>query len=158
MKKLILFFVSIVLVVMFEACAKSNENKDPKSNPSDNAKTNQIVSTVDTKESKENQIEETKFAPLIPKPEDIFSEGIVSIIDSDGGMQYFFRVTNYKDGEYETYIAKCKEMGFSDVHSELETSGGKMFLAYTEDNSYYLQVYLGYETNAIDVICKKVTE
>ena len=122
-------------------------------------KTKESETTKITSSEKTSSInEDIKYAPLIPKPEDVFKEGKVTIIVKDGGELYSFRVKNYKDGEYEEYVAKCKEMGFDNIHSESETSGGKMFMAYDKNKKYYLQVFLGYEIEAIDVSCREVTE
>lgn len=101
---------------------------------------------------------DTKYADLIPKPEDVFKNGEVSIVDSDGGSAYIFQVRNFEDGEYESYISQCKEMGFTDVSYESENDGGKMFGAYTEDGTYWVEVLLGNDNGILAVTCKESTK
>ena len=95
---------------------------------------------------------------MIPNPEEIFKNGEVSIVDKDGGSAYIFQVRGFEDAEYETYVSKCKEMGFVDIAYESENDGGKMFGAYTEDGQYWVEVLLGNDNGILAVTCKESTK
>lgn len=143
MKRITVLLVITLILLLVTGCF-GKEEFSSKSNETASAQNNSSLGKI-------------KYADLIPKPEQFFLDGVISIIDQDSGNEYAFRVKNYNDGEYESYVAKCKEMGFSNIHYESENDGGKMFMAYTEDKNYYLEVFLGNEIKAIDVSCKKTT-
>lgn len=131
---------------------------DTKTNLSTESKDESVIESETNNELKESSEVDIKYADLIPKPEDIFKNGDVSIIDSDGGSAYIFQVRNFEDEEYESYVSKCKEMGFTDVSYESENDGGKMFGAYTEDKQYWVEVLLGNDNGILAVTCKKSTK
>ena len=95
-----------------------------------------------------------KYAEMIPDPKVIFANGDISITDGDGGKAYIFEVTGYADGEYESYISECKEMGFNDVIYETNEKRSSDFGAYTNDGKYWVEVSLDKENNIIYVICQ----
>jgi hypothetical protein len=80
----------------------------------------------------------------------VFSNGNISVTDGDGGKDYIFEVTGYADGEYESYISQCKEMGFTDVSYE----SSEEFGAYSEDGEYWVQLNLDEAKSIIYVICQ----
>ncbi len=95
-----------------------------------------------------------KYSELIPDPKVIFANGDISITDGDGGKAYIFEVTGYADGEYESYISECKEMGFNDVIYETNEKRSSDFGAYTNDGKYWVEVSLDKENDIIYVICQ----
>lgn len=131
MKRNVFLMVVIMVVMMLSGCSGTSE---------------EVTETT----------EETETIDVIPNPEDIFSEGNVSIIMSDPTAYY--QIKNYKDGEYETYLDACKEAGFTDVKHKSENDGNKIFMAYDENNEYYLELSLNGQNQLIDVVCTKVEE
>ncbi len=97
---------------------------------------------------------DTRYAELIPDPKSVFMNGDISITDGDGGKAYIFEVTGYADGEYESYISGCKEMGFEDVIYETNEKRSSDFGAYTNDGEYWVEVSLDKENDIIYVICQ----
>lgn len=148
-----IFLVGIIIFIM-SACGNSTQT----------VKNNSTEVTVDKDQStSEPKTEDDKkadicYADLLPVTSDYFKDGKTNIIDQDGGTSYVFRITNYQDGEYESYVKACKDKGFNNVTYEGENDGGKMFYAYSNDKKYYLQVSLGYQIEAIDVSCKRSTK
>jgi hypothetical protein len=95
---------------------------------------------------------------MAPKPEETFKDGKISVLVHDSKETYAFRINDIKYDEYDTYVRASKDAGFSNIHYEGENDGGKMFMAYTEDEDYYLEAFLGYEIDAVDVSCKLCEE
>ena len=139
-KKVLTISIGLFIMVLCSSCATSSSDDD---------KNTEMIND----KSKINS--DIKYADMIPDPESIFKTGTITIIVPDGEEAYAFRITNYVDGEYETYVQECKQMGFSDIQYEGANEGGKMFMAYTSNKEYYLEVFLGNDINAIDVSCKK---
>lgn len=151
-----IFLIGIMMLVMSACGGKPASDEIEMESESVGTTEEQDSSTSDTKtESSEDEIH---YADLLPVTTDYFKNGEISIIDPDGGTAYSFRVANYQDGEYEEYIEACKSNGFDDVTYEGENDGGKMFYAYSGDGKYYLQVMLGYQIEAVDIICKESTK
>lgn len=94
---------------------------------------------------------EVKYAPMLPDPELIFSKGSFYELDPDGGKAYIFEVKNYNDGEFESYVAKCKKMGFDDVVYDTDIDFG----AYSTDGKYWVQVNLDSKKNVIYIVCQE---
>lgn len=95
-----------------------------------------------------------KYADMIPNPESIFKNGTVTVTDEDGGKAYIFNVTNYSDGEFESFVSGCKEKGFTDISYETSHEKGADFGAYSSDGKYWVQVNLDSENKIIYVICQ----
>lgn len=95
-----------------------------------------------------------KYSELIPDPKEYFPNGEISVILPDTGTMYLFQVRNYETTEYDAYVAACKELGFTNISYEFETTGGKMFGAYTEDDAYWVEVMMGYDNNILAVTCQ----
>lgn len=140
MKKIVLVFAAVLTALSLAGCGAKG------------ASSNEPVAPASSVVSKE--VETVKCEELIPNPKEIFTEGSVTTVNSND-KQCYYRVTGYKDGEYETLIEECKKMGFTNIKFDGENKGGRVFMAYTEDKEYYLEVFYGYETKAIDIICKQ---
>lgn len=127
-------------------------DKSEESNVTSDANTD-INATVSESE------DDVKYADLLPVTEDYFKNGDVAIIDPDGGSQYYFRVTNFTDDEYEAYVEACKAAGFDDVFYEGGVGNDDMmFYAYSTDKKYYLKVMASHELKAVDISCRIVDE
>ncbi len=96
-----------------------------------------------------------RYAELLPDPKSVFMNGDISITDGDGGKAYIFEVTGYADGEYESYISECQEMGFKDVIYETNEKRSSDFGAYTNNGEYWVEVSLDKEYDVIYVICQE---
>lgn len=153
MKKILIALLICVSVLSLAGCSNP-------SNTSDEPNSSSISETVKGNSSSNATVstDEVKYANKIPDPADIFKTGNISVLDKDGGKAYIFRVENYQDGEYENYVAKCKEMGFSDVSYDSENDGGKMFGAYDTSGEYWVEVLLGNDSKNITVTCKESTK
>lgn len=154
MKKATVIFLLGITIFTMSACGNNTqtvENNSTEVTEDKNNSTSEPKTEVDKKA-------DIRYADLLPSTSDYFKNGKTNVIDQDGGTSYVFQITNYQDGEYESYVEACKNMGFDDVTYDGENDGGKMFYAYSNDGKYYLQVSLGYQIEAIDVICKESTK
>lgn len=158
MKRIVIFLATLTVMLSMVACSTDTQTDSVTESQNENTTVENTESNESVVESEESLEPDIKYADLIPKPEDIFKNGEVSIVDSDGGSAYIFQVRNFEDGEYESYISKCKEMGFTDVSYESENDGGKMFGAYTEDGTYWVEVLLGNDNGILAVTCKESTK
>lgn len=106
------------------------------------------VSKADSTQDNRGEQDEL-YAPLLPDNSEIFSEAEINVVDSDGGTEYSFTVSGYQDGEYDKYVAKCKELGFTDtLLDQRPDNGAWIFNAHSEDGKYFVVVtvdtYNGY--------------
>lgn len=159
MKKVILALAMVLSIAIFAVGCSSPTNEESKnSNPESSATESKDLETessdVESEEVKTDS--KTKFGPLIPDPEVIFQDGEITILDHPSS--YIFQVRNYTEDEYETYISKCKEMGFDDVSYESKNDGGNMFGAYTSDGKYWVEVLMGNDNGILAVTCKESTK
>lgn len=147
MKKIIAIVMALSILMVVTACggASLGDSVDESSNDT-------IISSSSYDSSASAQTIQ-KIADLLPDPSDFFNQGELTVVVEDDGDNYYIRVTNYKDGEYKAYINACKAGNFSSVHFE----GEEMFLAYSADQAYYLQVNLVSSVQSIDIICNTVT-
>ncbi len=142
----------MILVMTMLLMTGCGSDKSEESNVTSDANTD-INSTVSESE------DDIKYADLLPVTEDYFKNGEVEIIDPDGGSQYYFRVTNFTNDEYEAYVEACKTAGFDDVFYEGGVGNDDMmFYAYSTDKKYYLKVMASHELKAVDVVCETYTE
>lgn len=151
MRKIVSFIVISVIVISLAGCSISMSNHSEKIGLKDK----QTKTRNDTQVKDSSDI---KYADMIPEPKDYFKNGEISIVDQDGGNAYIFQVRNFQTKEYEAYVAKCKDMGFTDVSYESENAGGKMFGAYTKDSKFWVEVLLGNDNGILAVTCKKSTK
>lgn len=141
--------ILITTMLLMTGC---RSDKSEESNVTSDANTD-INDTVSESE------DDIKYADLLPVTEDYFKNGEVAIIEPDGGSQYYFRVTNFTDDEYEAYVEACKAAGFDDVHYEGDIgTDDKMYLAYALNRKYYLDITTNNEIKAVDISCQIVDE
>lgn len=152
MKKIYVLLLAVAMMLSLVACSSGEASSVDVTTKQ--AETSEVVETTTADITEAQSESDIKYADLIPNPESIFPAGSISIVDPDGGKAYILQVTNYEDEEYETYISKCKELGFTDISNESDNEGGKMFAAYTEDGKYWVEVLLGNETKIIAITCK----
>lgn len=142
----------MILVMAMLLMTGCGSDKSEESNVTSDANTD-INATVSESE------DDIKYADLLPVTEDYFKNGEVAIIEPDGGSQYYFRVTNFTDDEYEAYVEACKAAGFDDVHYEGDIgTDDKMYLAYALNRKYYLDITTNNEIKAVDISCQIVDE
>ena len=142
----------MILVMAMLLMTGCGSDKSEESNVTSDANTD-INSTVSESE------DDIKYSDLLPVTEDYFKNGEVAIIEPDGGSQYYFRVTNFTDDEYEAYVEACKAAGFDDVHYEGDIgTDDKMYLAYALNRKYYLDITTNNEIKAVDISCQIVDE
>lgn len=131
--------------VMFIRMDEPKKDSDSSSNTSEPAQ-NPEDTTNNT---------DIKYIEMIPDPESIFKTGKITVTDQDGGKAYIFNVTNYSDGEFESFVSGCKEKGFTDISYETSHEKGKDFGAYSSDGKYWVQVNLDTENKIIYVTCQQ---
>ena len=149
MKKIFVFVIAATMILTITACSPETQTDSKMESQSTIEGTSSIESV---------EVSDIKYADMIPNPEEIFKNGEISIVDQDGGSAYIFQVRGFENAEYESYISMCKEMGFVDVSYETENDGGKMFVAYTEDGQYWVEVLLGNDNGILAVTCKESTK
>ena len=139
MKKYAFIIVMIMSVMALTVGCSNRSNNEP--DPS-------VSEPVVLESSDENEV---MYADMIPDPNEIFAEGSMSIIDSDGGERYSFQISNFTNDEYVSYVSECKELGFTDVLCDLETK----FEGYTSDNKYFVsvQLYENDDQRVVNVTC-----
>lgn len=150
MKKILCFMV-VILVLLCTACAMEAAPPNPNYKP-DVQTPEPVRETQNTAPVKTETVvkPDVLYAEMIPDPTSIFANGKITITDSDGGTAYHFQVTGYADGEYETYISQCKEMGFSDVSYMTDQDFG----AYSKDGKYWVQLSIDNKKDILYVICQ----
>lgn len=140
----------VCAAVMLTACGTNNSGTE-KSVSSEKDTRTSSVSSVKTPEtsvqptasgqSEVNSEPDELYAPLLPKNEEIFPDSEIKVYDSDGGIEYAFTVSNYKNEEYDAYVAKCRELGFTAVQIEQKPDNGSwVFNAHTADEKYFVVV------------------
>ena len=150
MKRTLKTLMILVMAMLLMTGCRSDKSEE--SNVTSDANTD-INSTVSESE------DDIKYSDLLPVTEDYFKNGEVAIIEPDGGSQYYFRVTNFTDDEYEAYVEACKAAGFDDVHYEGDIgTDDKMYLAYALNRKYYLDITTNNEIKAVDISCQIVDE
>lgn len=122
--KALLLITFTVLLLVF--CGCSNPNNSVNNNES-----------IDNNSISTNNSDEISYAKMLPPIEEIFKNGEIQVLDSDGGDSYILWVTNFTDDEYIKYVEQCKEYGFNDVSYEIT---GERFGAYTSDGKYWVQL------------------
>ena len=158
MKKLIFALLSVMMVAAMTSCAgeapvSSSQPLEESSSSIDNSQATQSAATVSSVAS-----EEVSYAAMIPDPNEVFTNATITITDDDGGKAYIFNVTGYNDGEFDTFVTGCKDLGFTNVEYETTHDKGQDFGAYTEDGKYWVQVNLDSENEIIYVICQESKE
>ena len=128
-----------------------------------NEKQSQTESVIAQSNEEISKTEATTFAAinedvepseLIPDPKDYFKDAIVNILWNDESS-YSVEVTSYSLDEFEAYISKCKEMGFTQIEYEyrkIENNSG-YFWANTKDNKYSLDVTTNSLNGTISITC-----
>lgn len=102
----------------------------------------------------EKRIQKTNYSELIPNPKEYFKDATVNILWNDESS-YSVEVTSYSLDEFEAYISKCKEMGFTQIEYEyrkIENNSG-YFWANTKDNKYSLDVTTNSLNGTISITC-----
>lgn len=148
MKKLSIVAVLLIMCVSLAACSSSEDGQTtPEQSKSSSAESIQLFD-----ETESNKTEKViSYAEMIPPVEDIFKNGEIRILDSDGGDMYALHVTNFTDEEYNEYVDKCKEYGFNDISYDIKDD---RFGAYTADGDYWVQVSKD-EEGTISIVCNK---
>lgn len=130
MKKLNIMALLLLMCISLVACSSFEHGQTS----SDKSKSNEI-----------------SYVEIIPPVEDIFKNGEIHILDSDGGDMYALHITNFTDKEYNEYVEKCKEYGFNDISYDIKDD---RFGAYTADGKFWVQVSKDKE-ETISIICNK---
>lgn len=158
MKKFIAVVAAIITIAALTGCSGKSER--PESSVSNTSVAEEPVSSSDkyseissdissdtssdvsseSTASNEEEIDEL-YASRLPNNDEMFPGDEIKIVDSDGGTEYSFWVKDYKDGEYEAYVEKCKETNFTKPgYSHKNDDGYEYFDAYTDDGLYFIVV------------------
>lgn len=110
--------------------------------------------TIDHSASSVTSTEEpqVKTSEVIPDPEEMFPDAHVAILLYNKPTTYY-QVTDYADGDYETYVDACIEAGFDDIQFKGGTDGNEMFLAYDQNHEFYLDVGISPDYGIINITC-----
>ena len=156
MKKLLAMVVSVIMVLCLVACGGDSDSSTS-TTPSQEQASSVVSESQPVEDSSvmSEASEEISYASMMPDPAVIFPNGTITITDGDGGTAYIFNVTGYADGEFESFVAGCKDLGFTQVEYETSHDKGQDFGAYTEDGAYWVQVNWDSENEIIYVICQE---
>lgn len=100
---------------------------------------------------------QAKTSEAIPDPEKMFPDANVAILVYNTPKTYY-QVTNYKDGDYESYVDACVEAGFDDIQFKGGTDGNDMFLAYDANHEFYLELGISPDVGIIHITCSPAKE
>ncbi len=154
MKKVIALLAATMMVVTVAGCSDSGDDEASSNDISSSA-----VSETETSSEESDVVSSESgvdYAAIIPDPEEYFPNSDISVV-LDNDTSYMFQVRNYEAEEYEAYVAKCKEMGFADISYDTETSGGRMYGAYSADGEYWVEALRGDSSGIVSVICQAST-
>ena len=102
---------------------------------------------------KEDSVKETKkMSEMIPNPQKYFlgDANITTLQDDNKGLYYY--VENCSEGDYDKYVEKCKELGFSNIEYQSADEKQKLFTATNDDGTYKLDVDMELNKKYVNII------
>lgn len=101
---------------------------------------------------KEEPVQEEVFTyeSLLPSKEEIFPDGIFTVIDEDDGGSFIYTVENWTDTQFREFVDGCKELGFTDISFDTVHAYG----AYTVDGIYFVQLDVDESSGTLYIICQ----
>ena len=123
MKKKVLLFVGLMLCLLLVGCGKEDSVKKTK-----------------------------KMSEMIPNPQEYFlgDANITTLQDDDKGLYYY--VENCSEDDYDKYVEKCKELGFSNIEYQSSDEKQKLFTATNDDGTYKLDVDMELNKKYVNII------
>lgn len=123
MKKKVLLLVGLMLCLLLVGCEKGDSVKKTK-----------------------------KMSEMIPNPQKYFlgDANITTLQDDDKGLYYY--VENCSEDDYDKYVEKCKELGFSNIEYQSSDEKQKLFTATNDDGTYKLDVDMELNKKYVNII------
>ena len=89
---------------------------------------------------------------MIPNPQEYFlgDANITTLQDDDKGLYYY--VENCSEDDYDKYVEKCKELGFSNIEYQSSDEKQKLFTATNDDGTYKLDVDMELNKKYVNII------
>lgn len=151
-------FIGLVVGAMcvgLVGCGGNSSNTDSESGQSVSTESGSDTDTETDTETEEASSEEstlsnadmsklllTGIGKMLPDPSEYFSG---KLDGGDHGDSIIMWIEDTTIDEFNAYMDKCKEAGFTKVDNSGADESGIMYWAYTEDGKYYLDLF--YSTN-----------
>lgn len=97
----------------------------------------------------------TGIGKMLPDPSEYFSG---KLDGGDHGDSLIMWIEDTTIDEFNAYMDKCKEAGFTKVDNSGADESGIMYWAYTEDGKYYLDLFYSTSDKTTEIQLDEVTE
>ena len=97
----------------------------------------------------------TGIGKMLPDPSEYFSG---KLDGGDHGDSLIMWIEDTTIDEFNAYMDKCKEAGFTKVDNSGADESGIMYWAYTEDGKYYLDLFYSTSDKTTEIQLDKVKE
>lgn len=97
----------------------------------------------------------TGIGKMLPDPSEYFSG---KLDGGDHGDSLIMWIEDTTIDEFNAYMDKCKEAGFTKVDNSGADESGIMYWAYTEDGKYYLDLFFSTSDKTTEIQLDEVKE
>lgn len=97
----------------------------------------------------------TGIGKMLPDPSEYFSG---KLDGGDHGDSLIMWIEDTTIDEFNAYMDKCKEAGFTKVDNSGADESGIMYWAYTEDGKYYLDLFYSTSDKTTEIQLNEVKE
>ena len=97
----------------------------------------------------------TGIGKMLPDPSEYFSG---KLDGGDHGDSLIMWIEDTTIDEFNAYMDKCKEAGFTKVDNSGADESGIMYWAYTEDGKYYLDLFYSTSDKTTEIQLDEVKE
>lgn len=97
----------------------------------------------------------TGIGKMLPDPSEYFSG---KLDGGDHGDSLIMWIEDTTIDEFNAYMDKCKEAGFTKVDNSGADDSGIMYWAYTEDGKYYLDLFYSTSNKTTEIQLDEVKE
>lgn len=134
----------------------SSESVSTESETETDAETDEVSSEESTLSNADmSKILLTGIGKMLPDPSEYFSG---KLDGGDHGDSLIMWIEDTTIDEFNAYMDKCKEAGFTKVDNSGADESGIMYLAYTEDGKYYLDLFYSTSDKTTEIQLDEVKE
>lgn len=164
-------FIGLVVGAMCVGLVGCGDNSSNAGSGSSESVSTEVESDTDTKtvtETEEASSEEstlsnadmsklllTGIGKMLPDPSEYFSG---KLDGGDHGDSLIMWIEDTTIDEFNAYMDKCKEAGFTKVDNSGADESGIMYWAYTEDGKYYLDLFYSTSDKTTEIQLDEVKE
>ncbi len=166
MKKRLLILAIGSMCLSFAGCSNS-DNRSNGSKSSSVEADSKVVTDVDSSDhdvtTEENNLSNADMSKILlggigkilPDPSEYFQG---KLDGGDHGDSLDMWIENTTVDEFNTYMDKCKEAGFTKVDNSGADESGILYWAFTEDQKYKLTLFYDMAEKTTEIGLEKVTE